>query len=156
MGETAEKLERFFRSSDAAAKATRPLKREAEVGITFTDEPDTPYRFTMERGQAEVVQGTPKDPDFHLTLPPRAVDELVTLKTDNLGEFAVVFFKCMLADEAERKVTVKLESGFLTLTRRGYLKTLALGGPTVLAFLARQGLKGPAGIKKAIDKLRKG
>ncbi|RMG10428.1 MAG: AAA family ATPase [Deltaproteobacteria bacterium] len=156
MGESAAKLQSFFRSSEAATKATRPLKRDAEVGITFTDEPDTPYRFTMESGRGEVVPGTAKDEDFHLHLPPVAVDELVRLETDNLGEFAVAFFKCMLADEEERKIRVKLHSGFLKLTRRGYLKTLALGGPTVLAFMARQGLKGPAGIKKAIDKLRKG
>ncbi len=150
-----ERLKTFFETSAAARRATRPLKKGASVAVTFPDDPE-PYRFTMESGSAGFVPGRESDPDFSLVLPPKAVEEITGLEADDLGSFAVAFFKCILADEDERKVHVKLHAGFIRLTRHGYLSTMALGGPTVMMFLARQGLKGPGGIKKAIDKLRKG
>lgn len=150
-----ERLKTFFETSAAARRATRPLSKRASVAVTFPDDAE-PYRFHMETKQARFVPGAAPDPDFSLVLPPKAVEEITGLSSDDLGSFAVAFFKCILADEEDRKVHVKLHAGLLRLTRNGYLATMALGGPTVVVFLAKQGLKGPSGIKKAIDKLRKG
>ncbi|MDF1565391.1 MAG: AAA family ATPase [Deltaproteobacteria bacterium] len=149
-----DKLRTFFETSPAAAKATKPLKKGAEVGVVFTDVPGD-YRFGVETGAGRIGEGKASDPDFELELAPGAVDRLCSMQTDDLGEFAVTFFKCMLADDPEQKIGVKLHSGFLKLTSRGYLKTMALGGAKVFAFMAKNGYMGPTAVKKAIDKLRK-
>lgn len=149
-------MKRFFEESRAARRATAPLGRGAEVRIEFADEPGTPYRFATEESPATVVPGAARDPDFTLEMPPAAVEEITGLSGDSLGEFAVAFFKCILTDDPARKVRLKLHSGLLKLTRRGYLKTMALGGPTVILFMAKKGLKGPLALKRAISKLMKG
>lgn len=148
-------LKEFFETHPAAARATGPLGKDAEVRVIFPEEPGD-FRFVKRGKIATVEAAAAADPDFDLTLPRTALEEITGMSSDNLGEFAVAFFKCILADTPDRKVHVKLHSGLLKLTRRGYLKTMALGGPTVMMFLAKKGLKGPRGIKKAIDTLRKG
>ena len=155
LSQSAERLHRFFQTHPAAAAATRPLGAKAEVALSFHDDSGVPYRFFKQGDRFAVEQGAAKDPDFTLELPAAAVEELTGIESDALGEFAVAFFKLMLASEADRQVKVKLSAGLFTLTRRGYLSTLALGGPPVIAFMAKRGLVGPAGIKKALNALKR-
>jgi hypothetical protein len=62
--------------------------------------------------------------------------------------------RALLAAEDDRRVQVKLHAGLFRLTRHGFLKVLALGGPKMLGFLAKEGYIGPGGIAKAVRRLR--
>ena len=60
-----------------------------------------------------------------------------------------------LQDENE-KIRVKLHSGLVRLTMRGWLGVLAAGGPKVIGWMAQKGLKGPGAVASALSRLKKG
>lgn len=145
-----EALGRFFATSPAARKATRPLSRDARVAITLSS---GPARFSMSTGEARVEAGAEADPDFTLVLPDGAVKEITAIPGDDVGEFGIAFFKLVLAREPERRVRVKIDASTARLVTHGYLGVLAAGGAKVAWWLLRNGVKNP---KAAIDRLRGG
>jgi hypothetical protein len=155
MSESYALLKQFFETREVGKRAAAPLKRGAEAGLLLGDAaPGVEYRFTVENGRPEVLEGKAKDPDFILTLPAAAVKKLVAVQGEDPGDFGVAFFSQVLAKEPEERVKIKLHSGLITLTRRGYLGVLALGGPKVIVWLARKGLSGPRAVAHAISRLR--
>jgi hypothetical protein len=147
-------LTQFFETSSAARKAASPLKKSAEVGVTFTDVPGE-FRFALVDGRPRLLREKAQDPDFILTMSPGAVAAIAAKPDDDVGDLGITFFQHMLAEKPEDKVRVKLHSGILKLTMRGYLGVLAAGGPKVVMWLAQKGLKGPGAVASAISRLRK-
>jgi hypothetical protein len=141
-------LRTFFETAPVARKATGPLARGARVNLTLDE---GPARFTMERGAAEVLPGAGEDPDFTLTLPAEAVRRVTGLRSDDLGEFGIAFFKLVLERDAAAKVRIHVDAPTTRLLTHGYLGVLALGGMKVTWWLVKNGVKNP---KAAIDRLR--
>jgi len=148
-------LQRFFETSSAARKAASSLGKAAEVGVTFTDVPGE-FRFYLEAGKPRFGPGKAADPDFILTMGPGAVAEIASKPDNDVGDLGILFFQHILASKPEDKVRVKLHSGLLKLTMRGYLGVLAAGGGKVMGWMATKGLRGPGAISSAISKLKKG
>jgi hypothetical protein len=148
-------LRKFFESSKAARHAAGSLRKSAEVAVRFSDVPGD-FRFHVEAGKPELSPGAARDPDFELLMSPGAVRDLCGHESADVGDFGVLFFQHMLAHEPDKKIKVKLHSGLLKLTTRGYLGVLASGGPKVVLWLAQKGLKGPGAVASAIGRLRKG
>ena len=148
-------LRRFFETSETARKASSSLKKAAEVGVRFTDLPGD-YRFVMADGRPKFLDGKASDPDFDLTLAPGAVRSIAGKPDADVGDLGIAFFQHILAKEPENKISVKLHSGLMKLTMRGYLGVLAQGGGKVMGWMAQKGLKGPSAVASAISKLRKG
>jgi hypothetical protein len=149
-----ELLTRFFETSSAARKAAAPLKKAAEVGVTFTDVPGE-WRFVVQDGRPRLLKERAQDPDFILTMSPGAVKDIASKPDNDVGELGILFFQHMIASEPQDKVRVKLHSGLIKLTMRGYLGVLAAGGPKVIMWMAHKGLKGPGAVAAAIAKLKK-
>lgn len=147
-GESFEALRTFFETAAAARKATRPLSRDARVNLALDG---GPARFTMAEGSPRVEEGAAPDPDFTLTLPAGAVARITSLRSDDVGEFGVEFFKLVLDRDPARRVRVKIDAPTSRLLGNGYLGVLALGGMKVGLWLLRNGVKNP---KAAIDRLR--
>jgi hypothetical protein len=145
-----EALARFFETSPAARKATKPLSRDARVALDLSG---GPARFLMGTGEAKVQDGAEPDPDFTLSLPDGAVAHLTSVPADDVGEFGIEFFKLVLAREPERKVRVHIHASTARLVSHGYLGVLASGGAKVAWWLLKNGVKNP---KAAIDRLRGG
>src|SRR5512135_1745210 len=101
----AASLARFFETSPAAARATRPLARDARVAL---DLPGGPARFSMRSGKCAVEEGAEPDPDFTLRMPEAAVRQITALEGDDVGKFGIEFFKLVLASEPERKVRIQV------------------------------------------------
>jgi hypothetical protein len=141
-------LKRFFETSPAAAKATRPLARGARVNLALEG---GDARFTMESGSPRVEDGAAPDPDFTLTLPDGAVDRITLLESEDVGEFGIAFFKLVLERDPAYKVRIHIDASTTTLISHGYLGVLALGGMKVTWWLVKNGVKNP---KAAIDRLR--
>ena len=128
-------LAKFFAASAAARTAGSSLGKAAEVGVTFTDVPG-PFRFYAEGGKPVLAPGAAKDPDFDLTLAPGAVKAICARADAEIGDLGILFFQHMIAPAPEDKIRVKLHSGLIRLTMRGWLGVLAHGGPRVVGWMA--------------------
>lgn len=148
-------LQRFFESSESARKASAHLKKAAEVGVRFTDVPGD-FHFKLVDGKPRFMSGAAEDPDFELTLAPAAVTAIAAQPNADVGELGILFFQHMIAKDPQSKINVKLHSGFMKLTMRGWLGVMAAGGGKVMGWLAMKGLKGPSAIASAVSRLKKG
>ena len=148
-------LQRFFESSESARKASAHLKKAAEVGVRFTDVPGD-FHFKLVDGKPRFMSGAAEDPDFELTLAPAAVTAIAAQPNADVGDLGILFFQHMIAKDPQSKINVKLHSGFMKLTMRGWLGVMAAGGGKVMGWLAMKGLKGPSAIASAVSRLKKG
>ncbi|HZX97529.1 MAG TPA: hypothetical protein VFE90_23640 [Myxococcales bacterium] len=148
-------LQRFFESSQSAHKAATHLKKAAEVGVRFTDVPGE-YRFKVVDGVPRFLEGRAEDPDFDLTMAPGAVAAIAAQPNGDLGDLGILFFQHILAQDPQSKINVKLHSGLIRLTMRGWLSVMASGGVKVMGWMASKGLKGPSAIAHAVSRLKKG
>ena len=145
-----EALKKFFETSSVARKATRPLHDAAEVALQLDG---GPANFKVQGGQARVQEGPAVNPDFTLHLPDAAVQRITSLRSEDVGEFGVEFFKLVLEKDPALKAKVKIDAPTGQLLSHGYLGVLAQGGLKVTWWLLKNGVKNP---KAAIDRLRKG
>jgi hypothetical protein len=148
-------LQRFFEASEAARRASAPLRKAAEVGVRFTDVPGD-FNFKLIDGKPRFQEGAAADPDFVLTLAPGAVSAIAAHPEAQVGDLGILFFQHILAKDPQAKINVKLHSGLLKLTMRGWLGVMALGGGKVMGWLAMKGLRGPSAIASALARLKKG
>ena len=151
---TDEALARFLLGNSGAKKAASSLKAGAEVGITFTNL-DGDWRVCMtEAGQLAFEPGTAVDPDFSLRIPPGAVAAIAGRGDSDLGELGIAFFEHIASHDQDLKVHVAVRSGLIKLTRRGWLGVVASGGPKVMMWMAKKGLRGPGAVATALSKLK--
>jgi hypothetical protein len=148
-------LQRFFETSASARKAASHLKSAAQVGVRFTDVPGD-FHFALVEGKPRFLTGQAKDPDFELTIAPAAVIAIAAQPDADVGELGILFFQHIVASDEQSKIRVRLHSGLLKLTMRGWLGVMASGGGKVIAWMASKGLKGPSAIASALGRLRKG
>lgn len=147
-------LARFLASNPGAQRAARSLRSGAEVAIMFTDAPD-PWRAVVgESGALTLEPGAAADPDFELHVPPQALHEVCASDAQDLGDLGVSFFEHMVAHEPERRIHAQVHSGVVKLTRRGWVGLLALGGPKVMMWMARKGLRGPGAVAGALGRFK--
>jgi hypothetical protein len=148
-------LRRFFETSESARRAASHLKAPAEVGVRFTDVAGD-YRFTLVDGKPRFLDGRALDPDFELTMAPGAVTAIASKPDADLGDLGILFFQHIIARDPQSKIGVKLHSGLLKLTKRGWIGVMMSGGAKVIGWLASKGVKGPTAIANALSRLRKG
>jgi len=148
-------LRRFFETSESARRAASHLKAPAEVGVRFTDVAGD-YRFTLVDGKPRFLDGRALDPDFELTMAPGAVAAIASKPDADLGDLGILFFQHIIAQDPQSKIRVKLHSGLLKLTKRGWIGVMMSGGAKVIGWLASKGVKGPTAIANALSRLRKG
>jgi len=148
-------LQRFFETSESARRAASSLKKAAEVAVRFTDVPGD-FHFKAIDGKPRFVTGKAEDPDFELTMPPGAVKAIAAQPNADVGDLGIVFFQQILSKDPNEKIHVKLHSGVMKLTMRGWLGVVAQGGGKVMGWMAQKGLKGPSAIASAISRLKKG
>ena len=148
-------LQRFFETSASARRAAAHLKAAAEVGVQFTDVQGD-FRFTLVDGKPRFLDGKAKDPDFELTLAPGAVTAIAAQPNADVGDLGILFFQHIVARDPQSKIAVKLHSGLIKLTMRGWVSVMMSGGGKVLAWMASKGLRGPSAIAHALRRLKKG
>src|SRR5919201_161795 len=74
----------------------------------------------------------------------------------DVGDLGILFFQHIVAQDPQRKIGVKLHSGLIKLTMRGWVGVMMSGGGKVIGWLASKGLKGPSAIAHALSRLKKG
>src|SRR5919201_6814380 len=148
-------LQRFFETSESARKAAAHLRSAAEVGVQFTDVRGD-FRFALVDGKPRFLDGKAKDPDFDLTIAPGAVTAIAAQPNADVGDLGILFFQHIIAKDPQSKIGVKVHSGLIKLTMRGWVSVMMSGGGKVIAWLASKGLKGPSAIASAVSRIRKG
>jgi hypothetical protein len=151
-------IRQLFETSQAARKAATSLSKAAYVGVRFIDVPGD-FRFHAVDGKPRFEPGKAEEPDFELTLPPRAVSDICgkTGKTSgDVRDLSIVFLQHMFANEAEQKVLVKVNSGFIKLTLHGWLRVVLAACPKLIGWLAKVGLKSPTAMARALSRAKNG
>ena len=148
-------LQRFFESSEAARRASAPLKKAAQVAVRFTDVSGD-FHFKLVDGKPRFSEGRADDPDFELTMAPGAVSAIAAQPNADVGDLGILFFQHIVARDPQAKINVKLHSGLIKLTMRGWLSVMAQGGGKVFGWMAAKGLKGPSAVAHALSRLKKG
>jgi hypothetical protein len=147
-------LAAFLQTNFGAQIVARCLKPGAEVAISFTDRPGDWRFYPNEAGQAVLEATKASDPDFELTIPPGAIRAICSHAKADVGELGVAFFEKIVAREPDLRIQVKVRSGVIKLTRRGWLGALAEGGPKVMTWMAKKGLRGRGAIATALERLK--
>ena len=148
-------LSNFLSTSPAALAAASSLRVGAEAAITLTDVEGDWRIFRTEDSGILFESGKALDPDFDLRIPPAAIHSICSRHDSDAGDLGVTFFEHLVERDPALKITVKLHSGFIKLTSRGWLTLLARGGPKVVFWLANKGLRGPGGVATALGRLRR-
>lgn len=144
-----DSLKAFLERAPIAREATRPLARGARVNVVL---PDGPAAFRMQGGAPELIPGAGPDPDFTLSMPRGAVDRITSLRSDDVGEFGIEFFKLVLERDPELRVRVHVDAPAARLLAHGYLGVLARGGLRMTWWLVRNGVRNPAA---ALERFRR-
>jgi hypothetical protein len=147
-------LAAFLLINSGAQIVARALKPGAEVAISFTDRPGDWRLYPNEAGQAVFEPTKASDPDFELSIPPGAISAICSRTEADAGELGVAFFEHIVAREQHLRIQVKVRSGVIKLTRRGWLGALAVGGPKVAMWMAKKGLRGGGAIATALERLK--
>ena len=148
-------LQRFFEQSEAARRASSSLKKAAQVAVRFTDVPGD-FVFRLIEGKPRFCEGRAEDPDFELTMAPGAVTAIAAQPDADVGDLGILFFQHIVAQDPQSKIGVKLHSGLIKLTMRGWVGVMMSGGGKIIGWMASKGLKGPSAIAHALSRLRKG
>jgi hypothetical protein len=146
-------LAAFLAENPGAQAAAKSLRAGAEVALTLADVTGDWRVVANPAGQLSFEQGKATDPDFELHVPTRAVQRLCASSIVDVGELGTVLFELIVSPEQELRIHLKVHSGLIKLTRRGWLRVVSQGGPTVMTWLAKKGLHGPGAITAALRKL---
>jgi hypothetical protein len=147
-------LARFLTTSPAALSAATSLHEGAEVAITFSDLPGD-WCVRWNGSEPTMSAGRAVDPDFDLDLTSAAVRSICARADADIGDLGIAFFEHIVAREADRKIRVNSRSGIVKLARRGWLQLLARGGPRLVGWMAKKGLRGPGAVASALARLRR-
>lgn len=144
----------FLATNLGAQRVGAAMKNGAEVAVQFVDLPGDWRIHVTESGKPVLEQVKATDPDFELYVPTAAVTAITAHTDADVGELAIAFLEHIVAKEPARQIGVKMHSGIIKLTRRGWFGVLALGGPKVVRWMAGRGMRGRGAIVNALNRLK--
>jgi hypothetical protein len=146
-------LARFFARNPACVAASRYVKVGATSKVFFAHRPGEAWHLLRARGGSRLEPGAAADPDFAFCFPPRAIDQLTTA-AGGVGDFAVALFSSIVETDESLRVGFRVVAPWGRLARRGYVRLLLAGGPQVLAFGARHGIRTPGQLRRFVNATR--
>jgi len=152
---TVRSLATLFRDHPAWARAARHLAGRAESAVFFTHLPGRPWRLVRRRGETLLLDGRAHDPDFAFRFSPAAVDRLGAIATDDIGDFAVALFECIVDPDESRAVGLRIVAPFARLVRRGYVRLLLAAGPKLIAFGTGRGVHTLGELRRFVARMRR-
>jgi len=122
--------------------------------VFFTHLPGRRWHLVRRRGETVLVEEPASHPDFAFRFTPAAVERLAALETDDVGDFAVELFTCVLEDRESQRVDFRILAPFTTLVRRGYVGLLLAAGPKLVAFGAARGVRTIGELRRLVARMR--
>jgi len=112
------------------------------------------FTFTRSGGKNQIVATPAQSPHLVFTLTPSAAEQVLSDPSDEIGAIGINIMKLVTSPDANRRVSVKLKAGFITLFTQGYFGVITTGGGAFASFLASKGLNGMGAIKSALKKMQ--
>jgi len=149
------RLAGLFRSHPAWTRAAALLSQEACSNVRFQHRPGEIWHLARVDGVTRLEPGARRDADLELAFPPGAVERLAATG-GGIGAFAVALFELAVERDPALRVDLRILAPFSRLVRRGYLRLLVAGGPSVLAWGAAHGVGTLGELRRWIARMRKG
>lgn len=147
-------LARLFHDHPAWIRAARHLDARAESAVFFTHLPGRPWRLARRGNRTLLVEGRCPDPDFAFRFTPAAVTRLAAVEGDDVGDFAVALFSCIVDADESARVDLRIVASFFRLARRGYVRLLLAAGPKIVAFGAARGVRTIGELARLVARMR--
>jgi hypothetical protein len=148
-----EQLRQLFLSHPAWLNAAEHIKEGAQSRVYFSHVAGE-FHMVRKGGKSLLQAGPATDPDFAFRFTPKAIERLSRVEGDNLADFAVELFECIVSDDPDLQVGLRILSGFTKLFWRGYVTLLLAGGPRVFAYGAARGVNGVGDLRKFLKQSR--
>ncbi len=132
-------LRNLFLTHPAWLDAARNIKDGAQSRVVFSHVSGD-FHMLRKDGKSLLLEGKASDPDFAFRFTPAAIERLARVEGANLADFAVELFDCIVSEDPELQVGLRILSSFPKLFMRGYVTLLMKGGPRVLAYGASRGV----------------
>lgn len=147
------RLARLFAEHPAWVAAARHLDPRATSTVHFSHCPGERWRLERQGDTTLLLPGPADDPDFVFRFTPGAIERLEAVR-GGIGEFAVQLFTCLLDDDPQNRVELRIVADFPRLRSRGYVGLLIAAGPRVLAFGFSHGIRTLSGLRRLVAQLR--
>lgn len=146
-----ERLEHFCRVNAGAARILDVLRDGAAIRLTVL--PDTVLSFRKEKGELAITEGSPDDRgtyDMEITLPASMIDDFLAADPQTAEAIILFFAENYYREKYRPFIELKIFSGIIRLTLKGYLGLIALGGPALMGILRSKGFGSIAAVTGAI------
>lgn len=153
-GSYSERFSTYF-AREVAQKAAHSLSNgvEMEFRIQGSDgKTAEEFTFTKAGGKNQINSGKASSPQLIFTLTQQAADQILADTSDDIGAIGVNIAKLILSPNANARVNIKFEAGFLSLFSKGYFGVITAGGTAFASYLASKGLNGVSAIKAVLSK----
>lgn len=150
-------LERLLTSA-MAEKACKGLSESAHIAIHIEG---IPHLFSRSKGENTLSRVSEADLkmssqiDVHFWISESALRQIMEKANQpdaGIASIGISIFELLLRGDKKQKITVRVDSGFLTLWSKGYFSVMKAGGPEVASYLARSGFASLGRIKDALKK----
>jgi hypothetical protein len=147
------RLRDLFLTHPAWLDAASHIKDGAQSRVTFSHVPGE-FHMVRKEGKSLLLQGPAQDPDFAFRFTPRAIERLARVPGGELADFAVELFDCIVSEDPELQVGLRILSSFPKLFWRGYVGLLMKGGPRVLSYGASRGVSSMGDLRRFLKQSR--
>lgn len=149
-----QRLIELFRAHPVWCKAASAIADGATSQVYFLHRPGEPWRLVRRDGTSVLEPGRADDPDLVFGFPPAAIAELEATR-GGVADFALALFQSMLDADPQRRVELRVAAPFTRLLRRGYVELLVRGGPRLLWFGARHGVRSLGELQRLVERARR-
>jgi hypothetical protein len=146
-------LRDLFLSHPAWLDAASHIKEGSQSRVSFSHVPGDFYMIRKE-GKSLLLTGKAEDPDFAFYFTPKAIERLATVEGRDLADFAVTLFDCIVSDDPELQVGLRIIASFPKLFWRGYVGLLMKGGPRVLSYGSSRGVTSMSDLRRFLKQSR--
>jgi hypothetical protein len=146
-------LRELFLTHPAWLSAAQHIKEGSESRVYFSHVPGD-FHMVRKGGQSLLLPGKASDPDFAFRFTPKSIERLSKVEGHDLADFAVELFECIVSEDPELQVGLRIISSFTKLFWRGYVTLLMKGGPRVLAYGASRGVHSAGDLRRFLKQSR--
>jgi hypothetical protein len=146
-------LRDLFLTHPAWLSAAKHIRDGAQSRVLFSHV-DTEFCLARKDGESHLIEGPATDPDLAFRFTPKSIERLSAVEGDDMADFAVELFECVVSDDPDLQVGLRVVSGFTKLLFRGYVKLLIKSGPRVFAYGSSRGVTNVSGLRKFLRQAR--
>src|SRR5262245_55542535 len=127
-----ERFQAYF-EREVAAKAAGPLANGIEIELRVAEHgqeatSDDVFTFTKSGGKNVLKAGAASDAQVVFTMTPQAAEAVMNDPAEDIGHLGVGILKLVVSTDANKRISLKLKAGFLTLFSKGYFGVVTAGG----------------------------